>query len=85
MRGRIESGQRVTLVPVEPADVHVDDIVLVEWKRSYLLHLVKELTATEVLIGNNLGKLNGWVLRQAIIAKVFQLHLDVTNGSQPAG
>lgn len=85
MRGLIESGQRVTLTPIEPANVQVEDIVLVEWKRSHLLHLVKELTETEVLIGNNLGKINGWALRTAIIAKVSLIHTDIANGSQPAG
>lgn len=76
MRGRIESGQRVTLAPVDPAAVQVDDVVLVEWKGSHLLHLVKELSPTEVLIGNNLGKINGWAPRTAIVAKAIQMHPD---------
>jgi hypothetical protein len=42
MRGRIESGQLVTLVPVDPSDVRADDVVLVAWKGGFLLHLVRE-------------------------------------------
>lgn len=70
MRGRIESGQLVTLVPATGVDVSVDDAVLVEWKGNYLLHLVKEIDGDRLLIGNNLGKVNGWVLRSAVIGKV---------------
>ena len=70
MRGRIESGQLVTLVPVEPAAVRVDDVVLVAWKGGFLLHLVKDATAGQLLIGNNVGRINGWVARSAVLGKV---------------
>lgn len=76
MRGRIESGQRVTLAPVDPADIQVDDVVLIEWKRGHLLHIVKELRGNEVLIGNNLGKINGWAPRSGICGKVIRVHPD---------
>ena len=70
MRGRIESGQLVTLAPVHPIDVRADDMVLVRWKGNYLLHLVKETTDDQLLIGNNVGKINGWVDRSAVIGLV---------------
>jgi hypothetical protein len=70
MRGRIESGQLVTLAPVDPADVRVDDMVLVAWKGGFLLHLVKEVRDGRLLIGNNLGKVNGWVDAAAVLGKV---------------
>ncbi|MFY7951034.1 MAG: hypothetical protein ACOVT5_00880 [Armatimonadaceae bacterium] len=70
MRGRIESGQLVTLAPIAPADVRVDDAVFVAWKGNYLLHLVKEIDGERFLIGNNVGKLNGWVELSAVIGKV---------------
>jgi hypothetical protein len=70
MRGRIESGQLVTLAPVDPADVRVDDVVLVAWQGNFLLHLVKEVRDGELLIGNNLGKVNGWVPASAVVGKV---------------
>ena len=71
MRGRIESGQLVTLAPVVPADVQVDDVVFVEWKGNYLLHLVREVKDDQFLIGNNLGKINGWVAASAVRGKVI--------------
>jgi hypothetical protein len=70
MRGRIESGQLVTLAPVEPAEVRADDVVLVEWRGNFLLHLVKEIEEGRLLIGNNLGKVNGWVATSAVLGKV---------------
>src|SRR5438067_7273332 len=70
MRGRIESGQLVTLAPVDPADVQVDDVVLVAWKGGFLLHLVNELKDGQLLIGNNIGKVNGWVPLSAVLGKV---------------
>ena len=71
MRGRIESGQLVTLAPIDPADVQVGDVVLVQWRGNYLLHLVKEIADNQFLIGNNLGKTNGWVTAAAIRGKVI--------------
>jgi hypothetical protein len=41
MRGRIESGQLVTLAPSQPSDVRPGDVVLVEWRGNFLLHLVE--------------------------------------------
>lgn len=70
MRGRIESGQLVTLAPADPASVQVGDVVLVEWRGNYLLHLVKEINGDQLLIGNNLGKVNGWVAGTAVRGKV---------------
>ncbi len=45
-------------------------MVLVEWKGNYLLHLVKEVRGDQILIGNNLGKVNGWVTASAVVGKV---------------
>jgi hypothetical protein len=70
MRGRIESGDIVTLTPVPPAEVNVDDVVLVEWRGNCLLHLVKDIDDDRLLIGNNLGKINGWVESSAVLGKV---------------
>ena len=71
MRGRIESGQLVTIAPVEPEEVQVEDVVFVQWRDNYLLHLVKEIKDGQFLIGNNLGKINGWVPFQAVKGKVI--------------
>src|SRR5262245_29574063 len=76
MRGRIESGDLVTLAPVNPQDVSVDDIVLVRWKGNYLLHLIREIRGDELLIGNNIGKLNGWVCASEAQGKVVSVVHD---------
>lgn len=73
MRGRIESGQLVTLAPVEPSGIRVDDVVLVEWRGNFLLHLVKESQRGRLLIGNNLGKVNGWVPASAAVGRVVAI------------
>lgn len=70
MRGRIISGQWVTLVPATIHDVAVDDVILVRWKGNYLLHLAKQVEDARVLIGNNLGKTNGWVSASDVLGKV---------------
>lgn len=73
MRGRIESGQLVTIAPATIADIRPDDVVFVAWKGNYLLHLAKEVEPDRVLIGNNLGKINGWVTAPAILGKVISV------------
>ena len=74
MRGKIEDGQRVTLGPVDPACVERGDVVLVRWKGGFLLHLVKEAANERLLIGNNIGRVNGWVQRQAVVGRVTHIH-----------
>jgi hypothetical protein len=71
MRGRIESGQLVTIVPAKADDIAVDDVVFIEWKGNYLLHLVVQIEEARILIGNTLGKINGWIDRSAILGKVI--------------
>lgn len=70
MRGRIESGQLVTISLVAAADVRVDDVVFIRWRGNYLLHLVKEIGDEGFLIGNNLGKINGWAAREDVLGVV---------------
>ena len=36
----------------------------------------QKITETEVLIGNNLGKTNGWISKKDVIAKVIKVHQD---------
>ena len=74
MRGRIEDGQPVTLGPVSPGEVEAGEVVLVRWKGGVLLHLVKEATRERLLIGNNLGRVNGWVKREAVVGRVVRVH-----------
>jgi hypothetical protein len=51
----------------------VDDVVFVEWQGNYLLHLVKEIKDGQFLIGNNIGKINGWVLAHAVKGRVVSV------------
>jgi len=76
MRGKIESGQRVTIAPIDPEQVNIGDIVFIKWHGGHLLHLIVKATATDVLIGNNLGKKNGWTARSAVLGKVVAVHDD---------
>jgi len=70
MRGRIESGQLVTIEQVSFDQLAIDDVVFVRWKGNYLLHLVKEIGDGRVLIGNNIGKTNGWVPAGDVLGRV---------------
>lgn len=73
MRGRIESGQLVTIKPASFADVEIDDVVFIKWKGNYLLHLVKEKADDQILVGNNLGKINGWAPANSILGRVINV------------
>jgi len=72
MRGRIESGQLVTIVQATGEEVVIDDVVFIKWKNNYLLHLVLDIQE-EIQIGNNVGKINGWIPKQAVIGKVIKV------------
>ena len=70
MRGRIESGQLVTISPVHLDEVKIDDVVFIRWKGNYILHIVKDIGDEGLLIGNNLGKINGWASRNDVMGIV---------------
>jgi hypothetical protein len=73
MRGRIDSGQLVTIDTVKPHEIKIDDVVFVKWKGNYLLHLVKDIQGDKILIGNNLGKENGWASLDDVCGKVTEV------------
>ncbi len=74
MRGCIESGQRVTIVKADYETIIPGDVVFVQWKEcNYILHLVLRKRDGRLLIGNNLGKINGWADGEAIIGKVVSI------------
>lgn len=73
MRGRIECGQLVTIAPVSAEDVKVDDVVFIRWKGNYILHIVKEIDDQGFLIGNNIGKINGWAARKDVLGVVTEV------------
>ena len=73
MRGRIESGQLCTVAPVDPAALAVGDIVLCKVNGREYLHLVKAVQGPRFQIGNNRGRVNGWVTASAIFGKCVRV------------
>ena len=69
MRGKIESGQLCTVEPVDPGTLQVGDIVLCKVNGREYLHLVKAVQGERFQIGNNRGRINGWVGASAIFGR----------------
>ena len=61
MSGKIESGQLCTVEPVDPVTLKAGDIVLCKVNGREYLHLVKAVQGPRFQIGNNRGRINGWV------------------------
>jgi hypothetical protein len=61
MSGKIDSGQLCTVEPVDPSTVRVGDIVLCKVNGREYLHLVKAIQGERFQIGNNRGRISGWV------------------------
>jgi hypothetical protein len=72
MHGKIESGQLCTVVPA-PAELHVGDIVLCKVNGRQYLHLIKAIQGDRFQIGNNRGRINGWVTRGTIYGKCVRV------------
>jgi hypothetical protein len=73
MTGKIESGQLCTVEPVDTKTLKVDDIVLCRVKGKEYLHLVKATQGERFQIGNNKGRINGWVGSNAIFGKLTKV------------
>lgn len=73
MRGKIESGQLCTVEPVDPATLAVGDVVLCKVNGREYLHLVKAIQGGRFQIGNNRGRVNGWVGANAIFGKCVRV------------
>jgi hypothetical protein len=69
MRGKVESGQLCTVEPVGAAALKVGDLVLCKVNGRQYLHLVKAVQGNRFLIGNNRGRVNGWVSAEAIYGR----------------
>jgi hypothetical protein len=69
MQGKIESGQLCTVVPVDVTTLKVGDIVLCKVNGQQYLHLIKAIQSNRFQIGNNRGKINGWVSHNGIYGK----------------
>ncbi len=66
MKGKVNSGDLVTLEPCDVASLAVGDIVLVRVRGTDYLHLIKAIDGGRFQIGNNRGGINGWVREGAI-------------------
>lgn len=73
MSGRIESGQLCTVVPVTVENVEVDDVVLCKVQGAEYLHLVKAKQGDRLLIGNNRGRVNGWIGPNGLYGKCIKV------------
>jgi hypothetical protein len=73
MMGRIESGQLCTVEPVDPSTLEVGDIVLCRIHGSEYLHIVKAIGDGRFQIGNNRGRINGWVGPNCIFGKCIRV------------
>ena len=61
MRGKVNDGDLVTLVPCDSSCLKPGDIVLVKVRGRDYLHLIKAIDGERFQIGNNRGHINGWV------------------------
>lgn len=66
MKGKIESGQLVTVEPVKDRLLKKGDIVLCKVKGSQYFHLIKATQGDGYQIGNNIGRINRWIGMGAI-------------------
>jgi hypothetical protein len=72
MRGKVESGQLCTVVPA-PEGLQVGDIVLCKVNGKHYLHLIKAVQGERYQIGNNRGRINGWVTRNCIYGRCIRV------------
>jgi hypothetical protein len=73
MTGKIESGQLCTVEPAVARTLEVDAVVLCRVKGSEYLHLVKAIDGDRFLIGNNRGRINGWISSRAIFGRLVRV------------
>src|SRR5262245_34623499 len=69
MKGKIESGQLCTVAPVDPATLAVGDIVLCRVPGADYLPPVEAIQGGGFQIGNNRGRINGWIGAAGIFGK----------------
>jgi hypothetical protein len=73
MSPKIESGQLCTVTPVDPSVLSVGDIVLCKVGGAEYLHLVKAISGARFQIGNNRGRINGWIGPNAIFGRLLKV------------
>ena len=74
MVGKIESGQLCTVVPIaDHSALEVGAVVLCKVGGCGYLHLVKAIQGGRFQIGNNRGRVNGWVGASAIYGECTEV------------
>src|SRR5258707_7134625 len=73
MSGKIESGQLCTVEPARLQELRVGDIVLCKVNGFQYLHLIKATQGERVQIGNNRGRINGWIGENGIYGKCVRI------------
>jgi len=73
MSGKIESGQLCTVTPIDVERLIIGDIVLCKVNGREYLHLVKAIQGARFQIGNNRGRINGWVSANSIFGKLVSV------------
>jgi len=73
MSPRIESGQLCAVAPVDPRTLRPGDIVLCRVRGSDYLHIVKAIERGQYQIGNNRGRMNGWIPAAAIFGLLMKI------------
>ena len=73
MSGKIESGQLCAVEPVNGDGLKVGDIVLCKVNGREYLHLIKAIQGERFQIGNNRGRINGWITARAIFGKCTKI------------
>ncbi len=70
MKGKIESGQLCTVEPISDcSSLQKGDIVLCKVNGNEYLHLIKAINGKRFQIGNNQGRINGWIGANSIYGK----------------
>ena len=71
MKGKIESGQLCTVKPIENIEkLQKGDIVLCKLNGNEYLHLIKAVQGQRFQIGNNRGRINGWIGINSVFGKL---------------
>ena len=70
MRSRIVPGQVVFVTP-DTSTLEVGDVVLCKVNGRQYLHLIKAIQGKRFQIGNNHGRINGWIGFNGIFGKVL--------------
>jgi hypothetical protein len=73
MSGKIESGQLCTVEPVDASNLKVGDVVLCKVNGREYLHLIKAVQGPRFQIGNNRGRINGWVSANAVFGRCVKV------------